>query len=107
MINQNNTFNKYGILSDDLECIVKKILNNKNIIDIILFGSRAKGNYRKGSDIDIAILSEGLSFDELNQINQKKKAQEIVHLTAGIYKNIEPEVESCLLRENWERNVER
>ena len=45
-------------------------------------------------------------YDELNQINQKKKAQEIVHLTAGIYKNIEPEVESCLLRENWERNVE-
>lgn len=46
-------------------------------------------------------------YDELNQINQKKKAQEIVHLTSGIYKNIEPEVESCFLRENWERNVER
>lgn len=46
-------------------------------------------------------------YDELNQINQKKKAQEIVHLTSGIYKNIEPEVESCSLRENWERNVER
>ncbi len=44
-------------------------------------------------------------YDELNQINQKKKAQEIVYLTAGIYKKIEPEVESCLLRENWERNV--
>jgi len=27
-----------------------------------------KGNYKKGSDIDIAILADELSFDELNQI---------------------------------------
>ncbi|WP_435274794.1 nucleotidyltransferase domain-containing protein [Psychrobium sp. nBUS_13] len=30
-----------------------------------LFGSRAKGNYRNGSDIDLAIFSNSLAFDEL------------------------------------------
>jgi len=37
----------------------------------------------------------------MNEIDQKKKAQEIVHLTAGIYKNIETEIESYLLRVIW------
>ena len=47
-----------------------------------------------------------LIYDELDQDTQRVKAQELVHLTAGIYRNIEPELESHLLREDWERNVE-
>jgi len=47
-----------------------------------------------------------LIYDELDQDTQRVKAKELVHLTAGIYRNIEPEVESHLLREDWERNVE-
>lgn len=41
---------------------------NKRITDIILFGSRAKGNYQNGSDIDIAVVAEHLTLDDLLQI---------------------------------------
>ena len=30
----------------------------------VIFGSRSKGNYRKGSDIDIAIYGENIHVDE-------------------------------------------
>lgn len=62
------SINKFGISSDDLDLIIKTICLNKKIEKIILFGSRAKGNYKKGSDIDIAIIAENLNFDELLMI---------------------------------------
>ncbi|MBE0492396.1 MAG: nucleotidyltransferase domain-containing protein [Sulfurospirillum sp.] len=34
---------------------IKDILENENIKECIVFGSRAKGNYKKGSDVDLAI----------------------------------------------------
>lgn len=36
--------------------------------EAILYGSRAKGNYRPGSDIDLALKGPALSLTSLNQI---------------------------------------
>ena len=33
-------------------------------IEIVLFGSRAKGNHREGSDIDLAVKGEKISLDD-------------------------------------------
>ncbi|HEX8378095.1 MAG TPA: nucleotidyltransferase domain-containing protein [Pedobacter sp.] len=38
---------------------------------VILYGSRAKGNYRNGSDIDLAVLGEDLNLNVLNSISTK------------------------------------
>lgn len=58
----------YGLRSDMIEKIVRTIKKNLKIQQIILFGSRAKETYKKGSDIDISIVSEGLTLKELNHI---------------------------------------
>ena len=63
-----DTVIKFGISSDVLERIVQTIRLEKRIKEIILFGSRAKGEFKKGSDIDIAVIADTLQFDELNQI---------------------------------------
>lgn len=36
----------------------KKILNESNVSKSIIFGSRAKNTYKKGSDVDIAIVGD-------------------------------------------------
>ncbi|MFA5806560.1 MAG: nucleotidyltransferase domain-containing protein [Melioribacteraceae bacterium] len=59
---------KFGIPLNALEKIIDTIKLDKRVKEIILFGSRAKGNFKKGSDVDIAIVADLLSFDELNQI---------------------------------------
>jgi uncharacterized protein len=37
----------------------------------ILYGSRAKGNYKKGSDIDLTLIGENLNHKLLNQISNQ------------------------------------
>ena len=67
----------YG-LSDKL---INEIKNIKNKINkkIFIFGSRARGNYKENSDIDIAIM-DGVSekekydiMDEFDKINSELK----------------------------------
>ncbi len=58
----------FGLKISDLNTIISVIKENNKITKIILFGSRAKGNFKNGSDIDLAIISENLSFDELLEI---------------------------------------
>ena len=47
----------FGLKDDDLNSI-KNILKTNHVDKAIIFGSRAKGNYKKGSDVDIAIIGD-------------------------------------------------
>ena len=38
---------------------------------VILYGSRAKGNYREGSDIDLTIVGQNLDLNLLTKIENK------------------------------------
>jgi len=56
---------KYGIPDLTLEAIRNVIRQHKGVTRVILYGSRAKGTYRNGSDIDITLEGETLSFGDL------------------------------------------
>jgi predicted nucleotidyltransferase len=62
------TKEQYGIPKEFLEKIIAAIKTNNNIKEIILFGSRAKGNFKTGSDVDIALVSNDISYDEISHI---------------------------------------
>lgn len=53
----------FGIEKHIIDMILSELSNHKEICDIIMFGSRAKGNFKKGSDIDLAIKGENISFE--------------------------------------------
>ncbi len=48
----------FGLRPQDLAEIIGLIRQFSDIEETVIFGSRAKGNYKKGSDIDIAIKGE-------------------------------------------------
>jgi predicted nucleotidyltransferase len=53
------------------ECVVKIIAVFKKYDEIqeaILYGSRAKGNFKPGSDIDLTVKGKGLNLTILNKI---------------------------------------
>src|SRR5438132_256854 len=50
----------YGLSPEDQEIIIKVLKKFPEIKEAFIFGSRAKGTHRIGSDIDIAIKGEGL-----------------------------------------------
>jgi len=49
--------NKLGFKQDDLSTIVQIISTIPEIKKVVIFGSRAKGNYKTGSDTDMAVWS--------------------------------------------------
>lgn len=48
----------FGLLERDILYIHKALQKFDDIEKAIIFGSRAMGNYKKGSDIDIAIIGK-------------------------------------------------
>lgn len=46
----------FGLLERDINCIVEAARKYAEIEEVILFGSRALGNHKKGSDVDLALM---------------------------------------------------
>ncbi len=58
----------FGLLERDLNYIQKAMEGFPEIDKAIIFGSRAIGNYKKGSDIDIAILGQNVTMVTLYEL---------------------------------------
>lgn len=54
----------YGLSADAIEKIREILAGCPNINNGILFGSRAKGSFRPGSDIDLCLIAPTLSLTE-------------------------------------------
>jgi predicted nucleotidyltransferase len=55
--------NDFGIYEKSYGLIVECIKSHPEVEKAVIFGSRATGNYEKGSDIDIAIFGEKITPD--------------------------------------------
>ncbi|MEA1961968.1 MAG: nucleotidyltransferase domain-containing protein [Bacillota bacterium] len=56
---------RFGLTQDTLKQIINVIAQNSKVEEVTLFGSRAMGNYKNGSDIDLALKGEDLDMDDL------------------------------------------
>ena len=61
--------NNFGLLDNDFQEIKLVLKKYPQVKQAILFGSRAKGNYKTGSDIDIALKGNELDFKTINSIS--------------------------------------
>ena len=57
------------------EIVIKEIRDvfekHHNINEVIIFGSRAKGNYKECSDIDLAVKGDDISYNQLLDISNQ------------------------------------
>ena len=59
----------FGLRDSDIE-IIKDILHQESEVEkAFIFGSRAKGNYKNGSDVDIALKGTRLNFKICSHIS--------------------------------------
>lgn len=58
----------YGLEQKTIQKINGIFADNANIKEAILYGSRAKGNYKPGSDIDLTLKGNGLCLEQMNKI---------------------------------------
>ena len=57
----------WGLLQRDIDAILKHLNNIEGLEKAWLFGSRALGNYKEGSDIDIAIMGTSIKRQNILQ----------------------------------------
>lgn len=58
----------FGLRKADIDYILKTIKKFPEIEKAVIFGSRAKGNYKPGSDVDLAIYGENVTFDTVSAL---------------------------------------
>jgi predicted nucleotidyltransferase len=62
---------KYGLKQTTIDKINGVFSAHPRIEHVILYGSRAKGNYRNGSDIDLTIEGEAVTLSELLKLENE------------------------------------
>lgn len=60
---------RYGLLESDIDCITEAVRSIEEIDECVLFGSRAKGNYKRGSDVDLAIKGDRITFSTVSHLH--------------------------------------
>lgn len=61
----------FGLSLTTLDKLNSVFAQHDAIDSVLIYGSRAKGNYRAGSDIDLTIKGDEISFAEFMQIEDQ------------------------------------
>jgi predicted nucleotidyltransferase len=59
---------RYGLSEETIEKIRSVLIKHPAIDKAVLYGSRAKGNFKPGSDIDLSLHGAGITTKELGDI---------------------------------------
>jgi predicted nucleotidyltransferase len=69
MIVKNKT--EFGLSEEAVEKMREVFSSFPVVEEVVIYGSRAKGNFKIGSDIDITLIGEKLTHNILSRINTK------------------------------------
>ena len=59
----------HGLTSETVDRIRSVLARFSDVEKAVLYGSRAKGNYKPGSDVDLTLFGSGLNATILSRIN--------------------------------------
>jgi len=62
---------KYGLSQIVIGKINHILASHHEVEQAVIYGSRAKGNHKPGSDIDLTLIGKGLNLDVLNKISSE------------------------------------
>ncbi|MCF2949114.1 nucleotidyltransferase domain-containing protein [Paraglaciecola aquimarina] len=80
----------YGLPQQTLDGILAVLAEYQCVEQAILYGSRAKGNYRPGSDIDVALKGALLNMPSLYEIMDKLEQLDLPYeIDLSLYSQIE------------------
>ena len=59
----------FGLKENTIEKINSIFEKHEEIEKVVIYGSRAKGNYRNGSDIDLTLFGNNLKYSLISEIS--------------------------------------
>jgi uncharacterized protein len=80
----------FGLTEITINKIISVFTDHPEIEKAIIYGSRAKGNYRNGSDIDITLYGDTIQYSLLSSLNQEIDALNLPYLfDISLYNELE------------------
>lgn len=70
---------RYGLSDSVIKELQDVFRRHANIRKVLIFGSRSKGNYRTGSDIDLAIADSKIDYRQLFDIQCEIENLELLY----------------------------
>jgi predicted nucleotidyltransferase len=91
---------KHGLSTATLEKIVGVLAHFPEVEEAVLFGSRAKGTHKVGSDIDLSLVGEALDWRTVGRIYDALDDQLLPYRFSLILfdPNIDPDVAAHIAR---------
>ena len=68
MMQPDEAVQRFGLKEATINKIIAVFAKYTQIDKILLYGSRAKGNYRNGADIDLTLIGDQLNYSQLSGI---------------------------------------
>lgn len=62
------TLNQYGLREKDMAYMNQLFQSHPEIEKVILYGSRARKEFRRGSDVDLALMGEQVTFETVSSV---------------------------------------
>ena len=69
----------FGLYPNSYKLILSIFQKHENIEKVIIYGSRAKGNYKEGSDIDFTLFGN-LNYDDILKLKHEFEESTIPYL---------------------------
>lgn len=91
---------KYGLSETTIAKIIGIFKSHQNIDKAVLYGSRAKGNFHRGSDIDLTLFGKSLNLEHLYKIEIEL---DDLYLPYKIDLNIYSEITNQEMKEHIDR----
>ena len=91
---------KFGLTENDLAYIISVISEFDEIEKAVIFGSRAKGNYKAASDVDIAVFGDDISFSIIAHLHSRLEEEgplpylfDVVDYTHSTHRELKEHIE--------------
>ncbi len=91
---------QFGLSDKTLDAIRRIFSQYPQIEKAVLYGSRAKGNYKEGSDIDLTLLGDGLDYKLLSDVTEDL-AESVIPYAVDL--SLFHKLDNAELREHIER----
>ena len=63
------TLNQYGLRDKDMKYMYDLFASIPGIEKVILYGSRARGDFERGSDVDLAVAGSEVSYSDIAKVH--------------------------------------
>ncbi|MDX1919944.1 MAG: nucleotidyltransferase domain-containing protein [Candidatus Caenarcaniphilales bacterium] len=63
--------NKFGLKKEDMEYMHQVFKQFPEINKVLVYGSRARGDFKNGSDVDLALYGKNINFDIVSAVHLK------------------------------------